>query len=310
MTISDPTATRQSDASANQRGATMMTAAMAAFACSDACMKVLGETLPLFQALFLRGCGTTLGLLVLTVAMGQARLDLGARSWLLIGARAVAEMGAAWFFITALFQMPLANVSAVLQSLPLAVTLAGALVLGEPIGRARLAAILVGFAGVLLIVRPGAEGFGWPAAYALASVACVVVRDLIARRIPSRTPSLMVASVTAGAVAVFGGLGSLFVDWQPVGAREGLAFLGAMSFVMLAYVASVAAMRVGELSFVAPFRYASLLVSLLLGLLVFGTFPDGLTLLGAGIVVATGLFTLLHERVRPRVEEEVPPGAT
>lgn len=296
--------------SPNHRGAALMTAAMAGFACSDACMKLLGETLPLFQALFLRGCGTTLGLLALTLWAGQGRLSLGARSWGLIGARAVAEMGAAWFFITALFQMPLGNVSAILQSLPLAVTLAGWLVLGEPVGRARLLAILVGFGGVLLIVRPGAEGFGWPALYALLSVACVTVRDLIARRLPRETPSLLVAAVTAAAVAGFGGVGSLFVDWAPVDGRTALLLLGAAGFVMVAYVASVAAMRVGELAVVAPFRYMSLLVSILLGAAVFGTFPDGLTLLGAGVVVATGLFTLLRERARARVEEEVPPGAT
>ena len=296
--------------SPNHRGATLMTASMAGFACSDACMKLLGETLPLFQALFLRGCGTTLGLLALTIWAGQARLSLGARSWGLIGARAVAEMGAAWFYMTALFQMPLANVSALLQSLPLAVTLAGWLVLGEPVGRARLMAILVGFAGVLLIVRPGAEGFGWPAAYALLSVACVTVRDLIARRLPRETPSLLVAAVTAAAVAGFGGVGSLFVAWAPVDARTLLLLASAAGFVMVAYVTSVAAMRVGELAVVAPFRYMSLLVSIGLGVLVFGTFPDRLTLLGAGIVVGTGLYTLLRERARARVEEEVPPGST
>lgn len=288
-----------------------MTTAMAGFAFSDACMKLLGESLPLFQALFLRGCGTTLFLGLLAWGAGQARPGLGARSWGLVGLRAVAEMRAAWFFITALFQMPLANVSAVLQSLPLAVTLAGALVLGEPVGRRRLLAILVGFGGVLLIVRPGAEGFGWPALHALASVGCVTVRDLIARRIPPAVPSLLVAAVTAGAVAAFGGAGSLFVDWAPVGGREALVLLGAMGFVMVAYVCSVAAMRAGDLAFVAPFRYASLLVSIVLGVLVFGTVPDGLTLLGAAIVVATGLFTLMHERARPRARaEEVPPGAT
>ncbi len=293
----------------NHRGAALMTAAMAGFACSDACMKALGETLPLFQVLFLRGCGTTLGLGLLAAAFGQVRLALGGRVWALVAARSVAEMGAAWFFITALFQMPLANVSAVLQSLPLVVTLAGWLVLGEPVGRARLLAIVAGLGGVLLIVRPGAEGFGWPALYALASVLCVTVRDLFARRLPPETPSLLVAWVTAGAVAAFGGAGALFVPWGPVDGRAVLLLAGATGFVMTAYVASVAAMRVGELGFVAPFRYMSLLVSILLGALVFGTFPDGVTLLGAGIVVGTGLFTLVQGRGRARPEDEAPPGA-
>jgi S-adenosylmethionine uptake transporter len=158
------------------------------------------------------------------------------------------------------------------------------------------------------MLRPGTEGFGWPALSALLSVACVTVRDLFARRIPRETPSLLVAAVTAGAVAAFGGVGSLFVEWGPVDGRTALLILAAAGFVMVAYVASVAAMRVGELAAVAPFRYMSLLVSLALGVAVFGTFPDAFTLLGAAIVVATGLWTLLPPRPRPG--EEVPPGAT
>ena len=304
MTSPDPRGAAQ-----NQRGAALMAAAMAGFACSDACMKILGETLPLFQVLFLRGCGTTLILTLLALGRGQARLGLDRRTWGIVGLRAVFEMGAAYFFITALFQMPLANVSAILQSLPLAVTLAGALVLREPVGPRRLTAILVGFLGVLLIVRPGAEGFGWPALFALASVACVTGRDLLSRLVPSETPSLLVAAITSAAVAGFGGVGALFVDWAPLGAPQALALGGAMAFVTVAYIASVAAMRVGEIAFVSPFRYMSLLVSLVLGAAVFGTFPDALTLLGAGIVVATGLFTLWRERQLRRPGEAPPPGA-
>lgn len=284
--------------SPNLRGAGLMTAAMAGFTVSDACMKALGDSLPLFQALFLRGLGTTLVLAVLAVAAGQAGLGIGRRNWVLIAARTVAEMGAAWFFITALFAMPMANLSAILQALPLTVTLAGALVLGEPVGRGRLLAILAGLGGVLLIVRPGAEGFGWPALYALASMLCVTVRDILSRMLPREAPTLLVAAVTAGGVTAFAGLGSAFVDWAPVGLRSGALLGGTMACVMLAYVASVSSMRVGELSFVSPFRYASLLFAILLGALAFGTVPDGLTLAGAGIVVASGLVTLLGERGR------------
>lgn len=293
--------------SPNQRGAAFMTAAMAGFTVSDACMKALGTELPLFQALFLRGCGTTLGLALAAVLMGQSRARLGRREWGLVALRTLAEMGAAWFFITALFVMPLANLSAILQALPLTVTLAGALVLGERVGGARLLAILAGLAGVLLIVRPGAEGFGWPALYALASMLCVTLRDILSRMLPRRTPSLLVAAVTSGGVTAFAGLGSLFVDWAPLGLGSGALLLGTMACVMLAYVASVSSMRVGELSFVTPFRYASLLFAILLGAAVFGTVPDALTVVGAGIVVASGLVTLLGDRGRRAAPEGTRP---
>ena len=284
----------------NTRGALLMTGSMASFTFNDAFMKSLGEQLPLFQAIFLRGIGTTLFLIALTVWMRQVRLAASRRDWTLMIIRAVSEMGGAWFFITALFHMPFANLSAILQALPLAVTLAGTVFLGESVGWRRMTAILIGFAGVMLIVRPGADGFTIYALYGLATVACVTVRDIVSRMMSRELPSLMVASVSALGVTLFAAVGSTFETWAPVTLPVALKLLGAMVFVFGGYLFSVSAMRVGELSFVAPFRYTSLIVALFVGALAFGTFPDLLTLIGAGIVVATGLFTLYRERVTRR----------
>lgn len=284
----------------NSRGALLMTGSMAAFTFNDAFMKALGEHLPLFQAIFLRGLGVTAFLIGLTLWMGQLRLSASRRDWWLMSIRAVSEMGGAWFFITALFHMPFANLSAILQALPLAVTLAGAVFLKESVGWRRMAAILIGFAGVMLIVRPGADGFTIYALYGLATVACVTVRDLVSRMMSRELPSLMVASVSALGVTLFAATGSAFETWAPVTGIVLLKLLGATVFVFGGYLFSVSAMRVGDLAFVAPFRYTSLLVALVVGALVFGTFPDLLTLIGAGIVVATGLFTLYRERVTRR----------
>jgi S-adenosylmethionine uptake transporter len=214
--------------------------------------------------------------------------------------RAVSEMFAAFFFISALFHMPFANLSAILQALPLVVTLAGALFLRESVGWRRMAAILIGFAGVMLIVRPGPDGFTLDAIYGLATVLCVTVRDLVSRMMSPAVPSLMVASVSALGVTLFAGAGSAFETWAPVTLPVALKLVGAMVFVFGGYLFSVSAMRVGDLAFVAPFRYTSLIVALVVGALVFGTFPDALTLTGAAIVVATGLFTLYRERVTRR----------
>lgn len=280
----------------NMRGALYMTGAMAAFTVNDALMKALGEQMPLFQALFLRGIGTTICLLAFAVRLGHLRLDLGRRDWGLIALRSVAEVAAAWFFITALFNMPLANISAILQALPLTVTLAAALFLGEAVGWRRLVAILIGFIGVLLIVKPGTEGFTIHSVYGLASVVAVTVRDLAVRRLSPGTPSMLVSLVAAVAVTAFAGVGAVFVDWTPVGGREVVLIVTMTVFVIMGYILSVTSMRVGEISFVAPYRYTSLLVALILGFVVFGEFPDAITLLGAGIVVATGFFTLWRER--------------
>ncbi len=284
----------------NARGALLMTLGMAFFTVNDSCTKALGGEMPLFQVILLRGILVSLVLVPLALRLGGLQLGLGRRTWRLIGIRTFGEVGAAYFFISALFHMPLANATAILQALPLTVTLAGALFLGEPVGWRRLAAILVGFAGVLLIVRPGAAGFDLHAIYALISVACVTLRDLATRRLGPEVSSLTVATAAAVGVTLFGALGTTAgIEWAPITARGGLLLLGATFFVIGGYLTSVMVMRTGEIGFVAPFRYTSLLWALVLGLVLFGDWPEPLTLAGGGIVVASGLFTLYRERRRP-----------
>ena len=151
----------------NTRGAALMMASMAAFTFNDACMKSLSGDVPLFQAIFLRGLLTTTLLAAAWRLSGKPRPLLNGRDTTLIVVRAAAEIAAAFLFISAIFNMPLANATAVLQALPLTVTLAGALFLGESIGRNRLLAIFAGLLGVLIILRPRADGFDAYSLYAL-----------------------------------------------------------------------------------------------------------------------------------------------
>lgn len=273
-----------------------MTGAMAAFTVNDTFLKLLGTDLPLFQILLLRSIGVIVVLGFIARRSGAVRLPTRSRDRWLIVIRSIAEAAAAWFFITALFHMPIANVSAILQSLPLTVTLAAALFLGEPVGWRRFSAIAVGFVGVYLIVRPGSSDFTIDSLYAIASVVCVTVRDLAARQLSADVRTMTVALATGLFVGLFSLVGALFVDWQPMNADHYIWLACAVVMVIGGYIFSVMAMRVGEISAVAPFRYASLLVALVAGYFVFGDWPDSMTLLGAFIVVATGLFTLWRER--------------
>ena len=118
----------------NTRGALLMMASMACFTFGDACMKLASADLPLSQLLVLRGLFASLIIYLVARRMNALTLDLAARDWNLIALRAVAEVAAAWFFLTALFNMPIANVTALLQMLPLTVTLASAVFFGEPVG--------------------------------------------------------------------------------------------------------------------------------------------------------------------------------
>ncbi|WP_224823952.1 DMT family transporter [Cognatishimia sp. MH4019] len=280
----------------NTRGALLMTASMAGFTFNDVFMKAASDEVPLMQALFLRGVVTTLLIFAMAVALRQLRFDLPRRDWGLIALRTVSEVVAAYFFLTALFNMPIANVTAILQALPLTVTLAGALLLGEAVGWRRMAAILIGFVGVMLIVRPGPDGFNTYALYALLAVAAVTMRDVFTRKLTRDVPSLTVALVGAAAIGLLGLVGTLTQPWAPMSTLAYAQLFAAALCIIVGYLASVMVMRVGDIGFIAPFRYTGLIWALILGLIVFGEWPDWLTLLGAAIIVATGIFTYWRER--------------
>lgn len=279
----------------NMRGAALMVGSMAFFGFGDACIKALGGAMPLSQVLTIRGLAASVFIALMARAFGQLRFDMDRRDWGLVALRAVSEVGAAYFFLTALLNMPFANVTALLQMLPLTVTLASAVIFAEPVGWKRWSAIVIGFMGMLLIVRPGTEGFDAWSLYALVAVACVTVRDMSTRRMSRAVPSLTVTLMSSLAVLTFAAIWSLSQDWQPITAKTGMLLVGASLFIVGGYSLSVFVMRVGEVSFVAPFRYTGLLWALLLGLVFFGEWPTLPTLVGAAIIMGTGIFTLLRE---------------
>lgn len=280
----------------NARGAIYMMVAMAAFTLNDTAMKALTQELPLFQAIAMRGLLTCLGLMALAMGLGQWRPSLPRRDGRVIGLRCVAEIVSTVLFLAALMHMPLANLSAIMQALPLAVTLAAALVFKDPVGWRRMTAILIGFVGVLIIIRPGPDGFDVWSLMGLGSVAFVVVRDLSTRGISREVPSVMVAVWSSGAVTAAAAVASLSTGWVALSAEQGVLVGAAAMALLVGYLFSVMVMRVGDISFVAPFRYTALIWAIFLGWLAFDTLPDPLTLMGAGLVVATGIFTLWRER--------------
>ena len=272
-----------------------MATAMAGYTLNDAITKSLTDTPNAGQIMGIRGLfgSVLIGLL----AWQQGALDM---RWLrqpMVWLRALADIIGSLAFLMALANMPLANVSAVLQSLPLAVTMGAALFFREPVGWRRWLAIAIGFSGVMIIVRPGFEGFNIYALYALACVACSAMRDLITRRLPAEIPSLAVSAVTAFAITAGGML--LIVPmggWVPMPAGDIGALFVASALLLVGYHFIVVAMRQGEISFVAPFRYTALLWAIGLGWLMFGDLPDGGMIAGAAIVIVTGIYTLYRER--------------
>lgn len=269
---------------------------MACFTLNDALLKATGGAVPLFQLLALRGVFATLMIGGLAYSQGVFKIRVSGRDWVLIGLRSSSEVAAAYFFVTALLNMPFANVTAILQMLPLTVTLGSAIIFRETVGWRRMSAITVGFCGMLLIVRPGSEGFTIWSVYALIAVIFVTARDLSTRRLSSGVPSLMVTFSASLSVFVAAGAASFTNEWVAITTDLGLLIVGSSILIVGAYFFSVQVMRAGDVSFIAPFRYTGLIWALLLGFVVFGEWPSLLTITGAAMIVATGVFTLYREQ--------------
>lgn len=274
-----------------------MSVSMAGFVLNDTLVKAASAEMNMGQVMFIRGIFATLMILVLAWQQG-ALTNLRAALHPMVGVRAIGELGGTVFYLIALANLPLANVSAVFQALPLAVTMAAALFLGERVRWRRWAAISVGFVGILIVVRPGLQGFTVYSIYTLVCVGFCVLRDLSTTRIPESVSTVCVSTITAIIVTVFGA--ALIVPmggWSPVSARAVLLLVGASILLLFGYHFIILAMRSGQVSFVALFRYTSLVWAMVMGVLVFSDVPDLPTLAGASMVVGSGLYTLYRERV-------------
>lgn len=274
-----------------------MSVSMAGFTLNDAITKAVSMSMNMGQIMLIRGLFATLLVALIAWHRGALRKPAALLQPMVL-LRVLGEVGGTLCFLLALAHLPLANVSAVLQALPLAVTMGAALVFSEPVGWRRWLAISIGFLGVVVVVRPGFEGFNAYALLALASVFFCAIRDLATKRIPDEVPTLMVSLVTASAVMITG-----VATIQPLGgwttpSLQSTALLGAAAtLLVVGYQFIIESMRTGEISFIAPFRYTALLWSILLGFVVFGDIPDTAMVAGATIIIGSGLYALYRERV-------------
>jgi len=272
-----------------------MLACMAGLILNDALVKLVSADLPTGQIIFIRGFFASLFIFAIVAYTGAIREITPALNkpvfWRVCG-----EVIGTGLYLTALFQLPIANATAIIQSIPLAVTAIAAILLREHVGWRRWTAVLVGFLGVLIIVRPGMDGFNFYALLAFGSVALIALRDLATREIPAGIRNIVVTFITSCAVMVLGIVMGLFEDWI-MPSWTAIAYLaGAALLILVGYFGAIVAMRVGEISVVAPFRYSIVVWALLLGYFVWGDVPDLLTLIGTALVVATGIYTFFRER--------------
>ena len=284
--------------SPNARAALLMTLSMAAFVINDMLTKLAGLHMNMGQVMAVRGLFASIFVIALAWRQGALR-HFGAVAHPMVGLRTLSDILATIAFLLALAKVPLVSVSAILQALPLAVTMGAAIFFREPVGWRRWMAITIGFVGVLVILRPGGSTFTIYSVFALACVFFCAVRDLATRAIPPGIKSIQVSVVTAIGVM----LGGVVLMW-PLGGWTPLTFASTWPLVIAAMLVIaglqtlIHAMRAGDISFTAPFRYTALIWAASLGFVVFGEVPDHWTLVGAAIVIGSGIFTIYRERKR------------
>ena len=279
----------------NLKGILAILASAVGFVTNDAIVKLITEELPNGQIIFLRGLvATALMGLVTSILGGWRSPRVLARPAMLI--RLAAAAASTLLVVAALRHLPLATTNAVLQVSPLVVTAGAALLLGAHVGWRRWTASLIGFLGVLLIIKPGTDGFSSAAWLALGCLLASATRDLTTRFIDTTVPSILV-TFAASAVVGMAGLALLpFETWIVPSPRALTLLLVASACLFVAYHFGVVAMRIGEIPVVAPFRYASILGALVLGYAIWGHVPDAVSLAGIAMIVGAGLYLLYRER--------------
>ena len=274
--------------SENLRGALIMMACMSAFVLNDAFVRLAGNSLPLAQILFLRGVLTTLILLTFAIYLGTFEVRVIKKDKWKIFFRSIAEALTAYFFLTAVLNMPFANVTALLQILPITVTLAAALVFKEKVGAIRIILIIIGFLGVILIINPSSDGFNLYSGYALIAVILITVRDLITRKLSVEVPTLLPTVSASFGVLLFSIILLAKTPIQPLNIQNSFFIILAAFFIIFGYYTAVLVMRIGDISFVSPFRYSAIIFALIIGSIFFKEWPDLSSFIGICIVTVAG----------------------
>ncbi|MDV7141543.1 DMT family transporter [Tropicimonas sp. TH_r6] len=280
----------------NLRGAVLMIVSMGIFAVQDLFIKQTSVTVPIGEILLVMGVFGALfyGWLVRAKRQRLVPKDLLHPAILL---RNMSEVIATFGFVTALSLTEMTSAASILQALPLIVTMMAALGLGETVGWRRWCAISVGFLGMLLIVRPGTAGFEPNSLYAVMAVFAFGLRDLTTRIAPKSMSTIQIAQwgyimmTLLGAVMVTLSDGFVAIPVDAMPQMLGIVVLGVAGYYIV-----VEALRMSDVSAVAPFRYSRLLFALALAVLFLGERPDLLTLAGASLIIGSGLYTLARER--------------
>jgi drug/metabolite transporter (DMT)-like permease len=283
--------------------------AMGAFAINDMLLKLTAQRYPLGEVITVRGTIATLLVGSFVIGLGQVSALRHIFSKLVLS-RTVCDGLAMVLFTTALTHMPLAEISAINLVSPLLITAAAVIFFAEEVGWRRWIAILVGFLGTILIIRPTPSAFNAWALLGLATACVGVARDMITRKLDPAIPSVVISFMAAFGSMVIGPIMGLVEEWRPMAPFDiGMLVISA-TFVASGHFMVVVAFRGSvDVTAIAPFRYTLLIWAGVCGYLAFGEVPDRYAMIGSLLIVGSGLYALHREVVRRRaVAAVVPPG--
>jgi drug/metabolite transporter (DMT)-like permease len=278
-----------------------MVLSMIAFSVEDVFLKLAGGALPVSHVMVVFG---GFGMAVFAVICAARRETPFARALICpsIILRFCFEVFGRLFFTLSLVLTAISSTVAILQATPLVVVAGAALVFGEKVSLGRWCGICVGLCGVLLILRPSAEAFSAPSVLAVLGMLGLALRDLATRAAPGSIPNATLGFWSFAAVVV---AGLVYGIWDGPHAlppsRSVMPWLAAAALAgAVGYLALTEAMRTGDVSVVTPFRYTRLLCCAVFGVVVFGETVSATDMLGAALIVGSGVFVLLRSG-RPRL---------
>ncbi|WP_115717776.1 DMT family transporter [Gallaecimonas mangrovi] len=278
--------------SAEARGAFYMLLSMAGFAIEDLSVKEAAKDIPVGQVAMTYGLVGILCFGLFARSQGQRVLHPAVFSKVML-LRSCCEISGRLFYALALALTPLSNASAILQATPAIVALGAIWFFCEKVTLRKWLSILAGFLGVLLILRPGLEGFRASAIFAVLGTIGFAGRDLATRAAPVSMSSAQLGVLGFSMLTLAGVVLLAVSGGAAVPAPTTWGFLtGALVFGLFGYCCLTLAMRTGRIASVSPFRYSRLLFALILGVFILGERPDTLSLVGSAIIVASGVLVL------------------
>lgn len=278
------------------RSIALMVIASGLLTVNDAIVKWLTQSYPVGQVMSLRGV-FVIAIVVISAMARHRTSELRVSNWRLQLTRGALMSISTFLFVTALAVMPIADAIAIAFAGPVIATALAALLLKESVGWRRWSAIAIGFAGVVVMVRPTPDLIRLVAIVPLMAALMGAFRDIVTRKMGTggeSTPAIMLVSTSVVTIA---GLFTIPAGWVPLGIADTGLYLASAFLVAIAQGLMIESFRFGEVALVAPFKYTSLVWAVLLGLLVWGDLPDAWTWIGSTLVVGSGLYIWRRELV-------------